>query len=50
LTIDLEPHQRFICHMPDPRLIETFRRFMRDYIASVRKDCQSFPPLVEQKP
>ena len=50
LQIDLEPHQRFICNMPDPRLIETFRPFMRDYIASVRKDCQSFQPLVEQKP
>jgi hypothetical protein len=50
LQLDLEPHQRFICHMPDPRLVETFRPFMRDYIASVRKDCQSFQPLVEQKP
>jgi len=36
LHLDLEPHQRFICHMPDPRLVETFRPFMRDYIASVR--------------
>jgi hypothetical protein len=50
LQIDLEPHRRFICHLPDPRLIETFRPFMRDYIASVRKDCQAFEPLIEQKP
>ena len=50
LQLDLEPHQRFICYMPDPRLIQTFRPFMQDYVNAIRKNCQSFEPLVEQKP
>ena len=50
LQLDLEPHQRFICYMPDPRLIQTFRPFMQDYVNAIRKNCQSFEPLVEHKP
>ena len=45
--IDIEPHRRYLCHLPDPRLIKTFHAAMQTRLEVVRRDCQGMAPLVE---
>src|SRR4029079_2826937 len=37
--IDLEPHHRYVCQLPDPRLIRTFRSAMQDRLNKARENC-----------
>ena len=46
-TIDLEPHRRYICNLPDPRLIRTYRPAMQARLDKARQDCSGEQPLVE---
>jgi hypothetical protein len=48
--IDLEPHRRYICQMPDPRLIKTFRVVMQARLNKMRENCADTKPLVETGP
>jgi hypothetical protein len=48
--IDLEPHRRYICQMPDPRLIKTFRVVMQERLNKMRENCADTKPLVETAP
>lgn len=45
--IDLEPHHRYICQLPDPRLIKTFRLAMQQRLNKARQNCGDTKPLVE---
>jgi hypothetical protein len=45
--IDIEPHHRYICQLPDPRLIKTFRPAMQDRLNKARENCGDTRPLVE---
>ena len=45
--IDIEPHHRYICQLPDPRLIRTFRTAMQERLNKAREHCGDTKPLVE---
>jgi hypothetical protein len=45
--IDLEPHHRYICQLPDPRLIKTFRPAMQARLNKARQNCGDTKPLIE---
>ena len=45
--IDLEPHHRYICQLPDPRLIKTFRPAMQARLEKARQNCGDTRPLIE---
>jgi hypothetical protein len=45
--IDLAPHHRYICQMPDPRVIKTYRPAMQLRLEKLRQNCGDTKPLVE---
>jgi hypothetical protein len=45
--IDLEPHHRYICQLPDPRLVRTFHAAMQRRLNAARQNCGDTKPLVE---
>jgi hypothetical protein len=48
--LDLEPHQRYVCRMPDPRIIKTYRPAMQARLEKARTRCAGTEPLIEQRP
>ncbi len=48
--LDLESHQRYVCQLPDPRIIKTYRPAMQARLEKARTRCAGTEPLVEQKP
>ena len=46
--LDLEPHQRYVCRMPDPRIIKTYPRDQAR-LEKARTRCAA-RAAVEQKP
>jgi hypothetical protein len=45
--IDLEPHHRYVCQMPDLRLIKTFNAAMQARLNKAREHCGDTKPLIE---
>ena len=45
--IDIEPHHRFICQMPDLRVIKTYRAAMQARLAKAREHCEDTKPLTQ---
>ena len=48
--IDIEPHQRYLCQVPDPRFFKSFRPGMQKRLKEANeKNCKDVVPLVELK-
>jgi len=49
-NMDVEPHQRYLCQMPDARFFKSFRPEMQKRLRDANeKNCKDVAPLVELK-